>query len=174
LVGDAGQAEYKGGWQGASSFGCAGQATLTKLNAPTDASTDLPSDLPDDPKQLAGLLQRELQRVGCYPGKVDAEWGLGSRAAMSSFNLFTGMALPTDQPDPRAAAIVQKTLTRVCPADARAATPPGRSAAQQPGAEPKQGTSCRLETLDECRARAKRSGSVYEGVCYPQNRQRVC
>ncbi len=174
LVGDAGQAEYKGGWQGASSFTCGGQATLTKLDAPTDASTDLPSDLPDDPKQLAGLLQRELQRVGCYPGKIDAEWGLGSRAAMSSFNLFTGMALPTDQPDPRAAAIVQKTLTRVCPADARAAAAPGRSAAQQPGGEPKQGTSCRLETLDECRARAKRSGSVYEGVCHPPNRQRVC
>ncbi len=173
LVGDAGQAEYKGGWQGASSFTCGGQATLTKLDAPTDASTDLPSDLPDDPKQLAGLLQRELQRVGCYPGKIDAEWGLGSRAAMSSFNLFTGMALPTDQPDPRAAAIVQKTLTRVCPADARSTTS-NVSAAPPAGARQTGGSNCRLETLDECRARAKRSGTVYEGVCYPQNRQRVC
>jgi hypothetical protein len=116
LVGNTGRGEQKGGWTG-ERFTCGGQATLTKLDVATDpANADAPlRDLPDDPKLLAEVLQKELQRVGCYAGTVDGQWGLGSRAAMTNFNLFTRMALPTDQPDQKAAAIVQKTLTRVCP-----------------------------------------------------------
>jgi hypothetical protein len=171
LVGNSGQAEYKGGWNG-SSFSCGGQATLTKLDVPTDApSDDLPSDLPDDPKQLAELLQKELQRVGCYSGTIDGDWGLGSRSAMSSFNLYTSMALPSDQPDPRAAAIVQKTLTRVCPADARAAAPAAASAPASRAAPSSSG--CQTESLDECKVRVGPS-SRGTGACLPQNRRRVC
>jgi peptidoglycan hydrolase-like protein with peptidoglycan-binding domain len=49
--------------------------------------------------ELAGSLQRELRRVGCYLGEVDGIWGTGSRRAMAAFNERVNAVLPVEQPD---------------------------------------------------------------------------
>ncbi len=56
------------------------------------------------PERLSGAdltraLQAELQRVGCYHGGIDGDWGPMSRRAMSAFNEHTNASLPVDSPD---------------------------------------------------------------------------
>ena len=57
------------------------------------SATEMPKD------ELVRNLQRELKRVGCYPGDVDGDWGVGSRRAMSSFTERVNASLPVEQPD---------------------------------------------------------------------------
>jgi uncharacterized caspase-like protein len=66
-------------------------------------------------KGVAELLQRELQRVGCYDGGIDGVWGTSSQSAVSRFNLHANTALPTDRAETRSVEAVQKMLERVCP-----------------------------------------------------------
>ncbi|MGE0629496.1 MAG: peptidoglycan-binding protein [Hyphomicrobiaceae bacterium] len=44
-------------------------------------------------------LQRELKRVGCYPGAIDGDWGTQSRSAMRSFAESIRSSLPANEPD---------------------------------------------------------------------------
>lgn len=49
--------------------------------------------------ELVRALQAELQRVGCYRGAVDGDWGPMSRRAMRGFTDRVNASLPVDQPD---------------------------------------------------------------------------
>ncbi len=71
---------------------------------------------PNSPKQLAEVLQRELKRVGCYSGKIDGDWGPGSKRAMSAYNIHAKVAYPTEAASPQAVGALKKVFARICPA----------------------------------------------------------
>ena len=48
---------------------------------------------------LVGAVQAELQRLGCYRGTIDGEWGAGSRAAVDRFAALDGASLPSREPE---------------------------------------------------------------------------
>ena len=48
--------------------------------------------------ETAKLMHVELQRLGCYPGAVDASWGPDSRRAMELFNKSAGANLDARSP----------------------------------------------------------------------------
>lgn len=54
------------------------QAASQPTVAPSAPQTDIPED-------LAGAIQTELKRVGCYNMRVDGDWGNGSRRALSAY-----------------------------------------------------------------------------------------
>ena len=59
-------------------------------------------------------LQRELKRVGCYPGEVDGDWGSGSKRAMSAFTERVNATLPFDEPDYILLTLVQGHTAQAC------------------------------------------------------------
>jgi hypothetical protein len=59
-------------------------------------------------------LQKELKRVGCYEGKLNGEWTMSTRRAMSAFAERVNARLPTEQPDSILLALVQGYPTKVC------------------------------------------------------------
>ena len=59
-------------------------------------------------------LQRELQRVGCYGGPIDGDWGDGSRRALERFARASGVNLRSDEPSRRALKAAEETERRVC------------------------------------------------------------
>jgi hypothetical protein len=68
-----------------------------------------------DQRTMVLVLQNELRRVGCDPGKVDGKWGGKGRAALGKFNIYTKLKLPTDTPTMEALETVKGTKQRVCP-----------------------------------------------------------
>lgn len=62
----------------------------------------------------AVLLQTELQRVGCYSGRIDGDWGRMSRRAMDRFNGATKSAFSLDTPDQAAIDAVRDVKSQVC------------------------------------------------------------
>ena len=64
--------------------------------------------------RLARDLQRELQRLGCYGGPIDGDWGEGSRRALERFARRVDVDLKTDEPSMRALRAVEETERRVC------------------------------------------------------------
>jgi uncharacterized caspase-like protein len=151
---------------------------LAALQPPPAAAPRVPSPQqgpPEDSKALAEALQRELQRVGCYTGKIDGEWGPGMRSALASFNLHAKMALPTARAEARSVEAVRKMLTRVCPEDRPAPTKTSRQAPSVPTDVGQR--SCREETVSECRARVCPYTASYFGgpcACLPSDRKRIC
>lgn len=63
---------------------------------------------------LAAKLQRQLQRVGCYYGRVDGVWGSGSVRAVQRFNFYTRARLTASRPTNKALQRVQNARRRVC------------------------------------------------------------
>jgi peptidoglycan hydrolase-like protein with peptidoglycan-binding domain len=64
--------------------------------------------------ELVRTMQRELQRVGCYAGEIDGNWGSGSRRALATFMDRLNASLPADQPDSAALALVGAQSGIVC------------------------------------------------------------
>src|SRR5262245_59690597 len=68
---------------------------------------------------LTRHLQRELRRVGCYPGVINGVWTAATQQAMKTFTKRINATLPTQQPDHILLAIIQgypdKTCTMPCP-----------------------------------------------------------
>ncbi len=92
-----------------------GTATAVPLSPLATPQRDRPRP------ELVRDIQRELKRVGCYPGDVDGEWGPGSRRAVQAFMERVNSTVPNDEPD-----LIQLTLVRgysgvacakPCPAD---------------------------------------------------------
>ncbi len=48
---------------------------------------------------LTRALQAELQRVGCYQGEIDGDWGPMSKRAMGDFTARVNASLPVQSPD---------------------------------------------------------------------------
>jgi len=68
-----------------------------------------------DPHTMVMVLQNELKRVGCEPGKVDGKWGKKGSTALAKFNVYAKLKLPTDAPTMDALEAVKGSKERVCP-----------------------------------------------------------
>ncbi len=67
-----------------------------------------------DREGLTRALQRELRRLGCYAGKVDAVWNVSTRVAMKAFTDQVNARLPNDQPDHILLALARSHQDRTC------------------------------------------------------------
>ena len=65
-------------------------------------------------RSLTRDLQRELQRVGCYNGPIDGDWGDGSRRALEQFARRNDIKVRTDEPSRRALKAVEEAEKRGC------------------------------------------------------------
>jgi uncharacterized caspase-like protein len=90
-----------------------------KLAALQPPDQQLKSDAPAAPlldaHTMALVLQNELRRVGCDPGKVDGKWGKQGSTALAKFNVYAKLKLPTKTPTMDALEAVKGTKDRVCP-----------------------------------------------------------
>ncbi len=86
------------------------------------AAAHLASDAPQAADEVAASsahhlissLQRELQRVGCYGGDIDGDWGPASRFAMSAFVQVVSTPSPIEEPDADLLTMVQGYSGRAC------------------------------------------------------------
>jgi len=65
--------------------------------------------------ELTIAFQQELERLGCNPGPADGDWGKKGRAALTKFNVYAKLKLPTDAPTMDALEAVKGNKERVCP-----------------------------------------------------------
>lgn len=86
----------------------------TKVAALTQQPPEQPGDI-SDPRELTVALQRELERVGCDPGKIDGSWGRRGRSALTKFNKHAKLNLPTGEPSQDAIEAIKGKPGRVCP-----------------------------------------------------------
>lgn len=56
--------------------------------------------VPADPKVLALAVQTELQRLNCYRGALDGDWGRGSQSALTAYGTAAGKMPETLDPTP--------------------------------------------------------------------------
>ena len=68
-----------------------------------------------DREALTRSVQNALNRVGCYRGKIDGQWGTESRAALAQFAKLTKQELATDEPSMTVLQAVVARNGRVCP-----------------------------------------------------------
>ncbi len=130
--------------------------------------------LPTSAVEMAQELQRELQRVGCYVGTIDGDWGSGSKQAMTDFNTHAKMAFQAEEPTGAAILAIKKVFARICPAAAQVRPASTTSSPRSAGSA---GSNCRLETRGECVHRVcptGRCGLRGSGTCAPSNRRRIC
>lgn len=69
--------------------------------------------LPPGP-DFAAKVQRELARLGCYPGRVDNIWGPMSRNAVARFNRVAKSKLPLRQPSRALLSSARKAPDNYC------------------------------------------------------------
>jgi hypothetical protein len=94
----------------------AAKAMEDRLAALEAAKAAKPAPAPrSDAAKLAGDLQSQLKRVGCYPGAVDAQWGKMSQLALQRFAQHAALALPLGEPTTAALEAVSARPDRVCP-----------------------------------------------------------
>ena len=87
------------------------------VTAEPNAAGKLKSSKPGDAEtraQLAGDLQRELKRVGCYAGEITNTWTPSTKRAMSVFMERVNATLPVDQPDYILLTLVQGHTAVAC------------------------------------------------------------
>jgi hypothetical protein len=87
---------------------------MTSATPPPDAAKPA-----TDPSETAKLMHVELQRLGCYPGAVDASWGPDSRRAMELFNKSAGANLETKVAMLDTLDVLRAKPTRVCPLECK-------------------------------------------------------
>jgi hypothetical protein len=63
---------------------------------------------------LAGQIQRELTRIGCYGGDINGIWTLSTRRAIEALIERVNARLPTAQPEPVHLALAQAQHARIC------------------------------------------------------------
>ena len=69
-----------------------------------------------DKSALAGAIQTELARMGCYSARVDGIWGNGSRAAVGRYFKQIGSAAPTQEPTVELYRQILRKDDAACPA----------------------------------------------------------
>jgi hypothetical protein len=95
---------------------------------PPAASSDAPAqvsktaalsqpELPKSPSgfELAKLTQTELNRVGCFAGSIDGEWGAGSQRSLSLFNRNAGTKFDVKTASLDTLDAIKLKQGRVCP-----------------------------------------------------------
>jgi hypothetical protein len=81
-----------------------------------EAGSPITEEVPvPDSGELALAQQKELDRLGCEPGRPDGKWGPRSRRAMAAFNRETQTTFATGQPSIAAVDDLKKRTGRVCP-----------------------------------------------------------
>ncbi len=85
--------------------------------APPNNNRPMTSSTPADGASRYALIrdiQKELKRVGCYHGKIDGDWGPGSKRAMVNFIGRVNATLPTRNPDFILLSLVQSQRANIC------------------------------------------------------------
>lgn len=82
---------------------------------PAGAAVPVPPLQEGSPPEVARALQSELQRVGCYQGAIDGDWGGQSKAALEQFASRTKANLAADTPSQAALDAVRERQGRICP-----------------------------------------------------------
>ena len=82
----------------------------TPIAPPAKSATPMPGDR----ASLARELQRELRRVGCYDGELNANWTPATRKAIKAFIDRVNAKLPIDEPGHILLALVQGHRDRAC------------------------------------------------------------
>jgi peptidoglycan hydrolase-like protein with peptidoglycan-binding domain len=54
---------------------------------------------PADTEKVTRAIQRQLRRARCYFGRVDGDWGPGTKRAMKMFMMRANASLPLEEPD---------------------------------------------------------------------------
>lgn len=70
-------------------------------------------------RRLATEIQTELQRVGCYSGRVSGDWDTPTRRAMMAFNDHVNATLPVGEPDYVLLTLVRGHHAKACGAACR-------------------------------------------------------
>jgi len=92
-------------------------------------STSLSRVIPPQPltqksvRERTLILQRELTRLGCQPGRIDGKWGPKGRRALTRFKRYAGLALPFDDLSTEVIEAAQQQSAKVCPITVRAERP---------------------------------------------------
>jgi hypothetical protein len=99
-------------------------AWQTAVAIPASSTQAQPRSLePSNPESRYKLvldIQQQLKRLGCYYGRADGSWGMGSKYAMLEFMDRVNATLPVDKPDYLLLSLLQAQSGRVCgacPAD---------------------------------------------------------
>jgi peptidoglycan hydrolase-like protein with peptidoglycan-binding domain len=99
----AGPADGRGDWR---------EVVTTRSETASSASL-----MPNDPAaryKLITDIQQQLKRLGCYYGRIDGDWGVGSKDAMRSFTERVNAELPIDEPDYLLLTLLQSHNGKVC------------------------------------------------------------
>ncbi|WP_175557978.1 caspase family protein [Roseibium suaedae] len=68
-----------------------------------------------DPEVLVRGLQSKLSEAGCYTGKIDGDWGRGSRTALAAYAKHSGRTLSDAEPSLALREELAAITGRVCP-----------------------------------------------------------
>jgi hypothetical protein len=108
------------------SQGQSGWQTVVAVATSASPAAPQPTKLaPNDPEARYKLvidIQQQLRRVGCYWGRTDGSWGIGTKDALKEFTDRVNATLPLDEPD-----YVQLTLIQSHSEKACGACPAGQS-----------------------------------------------
>jgi hypothetical protein len=125
-----------------------------------------PSDS-DTRAALAGDLQRELKRVGCYAGEITGTWTAASKRAMSSFMERVNATLPVEEPDYILLTLVQGHTAMACGVDCPSGQVQSAAGKCVPQAVLAQATR-KLQREDERRAAEDRKAQQQERLAVEQ------
>jgi hypothetical protein len=95
-----------------------GWQTVVAVATPAPTPAQQPTKLaPNDPEARYKLvldIQQQLKRVGCYWGRMDGSWGIGTKDAMKEFTDRVNAALPLDEPDYVQLTLIQSHAEKTC------------------------------------------------------------
>ncbi|MDO5704514.1 MAG: hypothetical protein Q4G49_05485 [Paracoccus sp. (in: a-proteobacteria)] len=115
-----------------------------------------------EPEQIAVALQTELQRMNCYAGTIDGDWGAGSAGALRRYFQTVGAAQAATTADISAFRAIARQAPAECPALVVAPTPRSQpaAAASTPRAATQRGASRQTQTPARAAAPAPASNGA--------------
>ena len=100
------------------SQGQSGWQTVVAVATPAAPAAPQPTKLaPNDPEARYKLvidIQQQLRRVGCYWGRTDGSWGIGTKDALKEFTDRVNATLPLDEPDYVQLTLIQSHSEKAC------------------------------------------------------------
>ena len=100
------------------SQGQSGWQTVVAVATPVAPAAPQPTKLaPNDPEARYKLvldIQQQLRRVGCYWGRTDGSWGIGTKDALKEFTDRVNATLPLDEPDYVQLTLIQSHSEKAC------------------------------------------------------------
>jgi hypothetical protein len=95
-------------------------AALPQAAPPPAVPATTPAPAPQQARsltdgELTRLVQAELQRVGCDPGRIDGAWNAATRAALTKYNTFAKASLETKAVSTETLEALRGREQRACP-----------------------------------------------------------